>query len=170
MGYDCYWVDDPNRQIRDQVAETFGELAARQPDSMTAAMVHEVSYAAQTRIPGYHRASNALMRSLILEMEAQGMFKDAPGLRVKLSEQHGTATADEVHQALAHVPVLVAPLEAFPHVELTAFDQALAKLPGLVTGGAETVMRMPSPVWTQRWAGWIDFLCGAAYNGGFTIQ
>ena len=123
---------------------------------------------------GYFRTSDAMMRSLVAEMEAQGMFDENESMRDKLERQNGTITPEEITSALEHLDWPISPQEPLPGVVVTEFDKMMASIAleaedVTVSGGTEAVMRAHPTTWAREWLEWITFLFDARKHGGVVV-
>lgn len=174
MGYDLTWSDDNHEDARSALISAIGD-ALRDHDAVDPETPTSTTYRAMETVGGYFRASDALMRALIVEMETQDMFEQNQSMRDKLERQSGRIKPAEIDLALARIARWpISPREPHPAVIVTEIDKVMAAASledrdAVVRGGAEAMMQIHPLSWAREWLRRIVFLFEARQHGGIRV-
>lgn len=169
MGYDLTWVEDSREPTRERVLKAVGSALTGE-DFET---LSHTLYRSLEAVGGYFRASQSMMRSLIAEMEAQGMFVENESMRQKLDSQTGTITPAEIDRAFARSQWPPAPLSPRPEVAVSQLDQEMERTVleyrlGM-SGGTVTLTQFHPLEWARKWIDWLVFMNQARDHQGIDV-
>ena len=173
VAYELTWVDDPHAEQRAIVRESFPRLFAGFPSFEALQGSIRAMHRSMEAIGGYLQVPDALMRSLIAEMGAQGMFEGDDDIRARLEAQGGILTVDEIDRLFSRIEWPYTLTDEILDLVLTEFDRRQAEFsaenPSDYVTGAEAVAMLSPLGWAKSWFTWLAFLDEARGHGGVEI-
>jgi hypothetical protein len=156
MGYDIYWVNDPNAEKRDRIAGEFASVVEEDPEgfkrwlreqgqktdprSATAAAL-SLELDIRQSVSGYIKVSSWIMHAIRVEMKRQGMLATIP--EEKLTYTRGDViTPREIREALVRASPDPAPPD---HEYVSRENEALIVTAFAPLGESIDESELPTP-------------------------